>query len=132
MNKCIFCKIIKGEVPATKIWENNDFLAILDIQPVVRGMTVVLPKKHYSPKIFEMDKEIYSDFMEAGRTVARKLKKGLDAERVFMVAEGLDVNHAHLKLYPVKDAQPLGLLLTRPSSQKDREELEEVKKEIQS
>lgn len=132
MDECIFCKIVKGEIPSTKVWEDEEFLAILDIQPIVRGMTVVLPKKHYPSKVFEMEKKSYKKFLEAGRKVARKLKKALDVKRVFMVIEGVDVDHAHLKLYPIKKEKPLGLILTQKSKRKNQKELEKVAKEIKA
>ncbi len=130
MKECIFCQIVKREMPGTRVWENEGFLAILDIQPIVQGMTVVLPKKHYSSKVFEMKPEVYKNFMRAGYEVAHKLKSGLDAERVFMVIEGLDIGHAHLKLYPVVQEQPLGMILTRRSEKKSPEELEKVAEKI--
>lgn len=127
---CVFCQIIKGEIPSTKIWENKNFLAVLDIQPIVKGMTVIFPKEHYSSKVFEMNPKIYKNFMQAGYEVAQKLKAGLGAKRVFMVIEGLDVNHAHLKLYPINREQPLGVILTRKSRKKTPEELNRVAEKI--
>ncbi len=101
MEDCIFCKIGKKEIESAKIWENEKFLAILDIKPIVKGMTVVLPKQHYSSKVFEMPEQIYKEFLLVAKNVANLLKQKLNVERVFMVIEGLDVNHAHIKLYPV-------------------------------
>lgn len=101
MEECIFCKIIKGEIPSVKIWEDKNFLAILDLFPNTKGMTVVFPKKHYDSDVIEMDEKIYKDFFLAAKKVAKVLKKGLKVKRVAMAMEGTAVNHAHIKLYPL-------------------------------
>ncbi|MDD4995886.1 MAG: HIT domain-containing protein [Patescibacteria group bacterium] len=101
MSECIFCKIINGEIPSHKIWENDEFLAILDISPNTKGMTLVMPKKHYNSYAFEMPDDIYQRFMQAGKEVAKLLDKKLKTQRTALVMEGMGVNHAHLKLYPL-------------------------------
>lgn len=111
MEDCIFCKITKGKIDSVKVWEDDEFLAILDIQPIVEGMTVVLPKKHYGPNVFEMPEDAYQKFLIAVKRVANQLQKKLDAKKVFMVMEGLDVNHAHIKLYPTRGGKALSKIL---------------------
>jgi len=101
MKNCIFCKIIKREIDSAKIWEDKDFLAILDVNPNTKGMTLVLTKKHYDSYAFKIPKKIYQKFMLATKKVAKILEKGLKVKRVAMVMEGMGVNHAHLKLYPL-------------------------------
>lgn len=101
MSECIFCKIVKGEIESVKIWESDKFVAILDVSPNVKGMTLVLTKDHYDSYAFDMPKEIYSEFMAAAKTVAKVLEKGLGVVRVAMVMEGMGINHAHIKLYPL-------------------------------
>lgn len=101
MKDCIFCKIVKGEIPSVKIWENDEFIAILDKFPNVEGMTLVIPKKHFDSYVFDMDKENYSKIILAVRDVAKLLDKKLKVKRTAMVMEGLGVNHAHIKLYPI-------------------------------
>lgn len=98
---CIFCKIVKGEIPSIKIWENKEFLAVLDINPNVEGMTLVLTKEHYDSYIFDMPDSSYKKFMNAVRKIARILERGLNVKRVAMVMEGMGINHAHIKLYPL-------------------------------
>lgn len=98
---CVFCKIVKGEIDCAKIWEDKEFLAILDINPNTKGMTLVLTKKHYDSYIFEMNKKTYQKFFLAARKVVKILEKGLGVGRVAMVMEGMGVNHAHIKLYPL-------------------------------
>jgi len=97
---CIFCKIIKKEIPCVKIWEDKDFLAILDINPNTKGMTLVMPKKHYESYAFNMEDKVYSDFLLAAKKVGKILEKGLST-RIAMVMEGTGVDHAHIKLYPI-------------------------------
>jgi len=98
---CIFCKIARGEIDSAKIWEDDEFLAILDIKPNTKGMTLVLTKEHYDSNIFAMPKDIYQRFMLAAKKVVSILEKGLNVKRVAMVIEGMEINHAHIKLYPM-------------------------------
>lgn len=98
---CIFCKIVEGKIPCVKIWEDEKHIAILDIHPNVEGMTLVLTKDHHDSYAFEMPEKDYKEFMAAAKKVAVILEKGLKVQRVALVMEGLGVNHAHLKLYPV-------------------------------
>jgi len=101
MKNCIFCKIIEGKIPSVKIWEDEEFLAVLDNQPNTEGMTLVLTKKHYDSYIFDMPEENYKKFLLATKKVSKILEKGLNVNRVAMVMEGMGVNHAHIKLYPL-------------------------------
>jgi diadenosine tetraphosphate (Ap4A) HIT family hydrolase len=98
---CIFCKIAKGEIDSAKIWEDKEFLAILDINPNTEGMALVLPKKHFDSYVFEMPDDAYQKLMLASKKVVKILEKGLNVTKVAMVFEGLGVNHAHAKLYPM-------------------------------
>lgn len=101
MRKCIFCKIVKGKLPAHIIWEDKEFLAILDPNPNTKGMTLVLTKKHYPSYIFDMSPDLYRRFLMATRKVAKILDKNLPVRRTAMVMEGMGINHAHIKLYPL-------------------------------
>lgn len=98
---CIFCKIIKGEIDSAKIWEDEEFLAILDINPNVKGATLVMTKKHYPANFFDLADEICEKFIIAAKKVAFILKKGLNVKKVGMIIEGMGVNHSHIKLYPI-------------------------------
>ncbi len=101
MKNCIFCKIIKGELPSYKIYEDNEFLAILDIKPNMEGVTLVLTKKHYPSYTFDMPNKIYKKLMLVSKKVAKILEKGLKVKRVAMVMEGMGIDHVHIKLYPL-------------------------------
>lgn len=98
---CIFCKIANGEISSTKIWEDDKFIAILDINPNTKGMTLVMPKKHFDSDAFLMPDRDYQELMLATKKVSEILRKGLNTNRVAMVAEGMGVNHVHIKLYPL-------------------------------
>lgn len=101
MESCIFCKIATGEFDSAKIWEDEDFLAILDLNPNTKGMSLVLPKKHFESYVFNMPDADYHKFLEACKKVAKILEKSLGVKRVALVMEGMGVNHAHIKLYPL-------------------------------
>jgi len=101
MEDCIFCKIVQGEIPAAKIWENEEFLAILDINPNTEGMTVLLTKKHYNSYTTDMPDDVYQRFWLAAKSVGQLLDKKLGSKRTAMVLEGMGINHAHIKLYPL-------------------------------
>lgn len=94
---CIFCKIIKGEVPSYKVYEDDKFLAFLDIRPLNPGHTLIIPKEHYRwvwdvPKIDEY-------FGVAGK-VANAIRKALGTEQVVSLVLGEEVPHAHVWLVP--------------------------------
>jgi len=143
---CIFCKIVKGEFDSAKIWENKDFLAILDVNPNTKGMTLVLPKKHYDSYIFNMEKETLNEFIASAKTVAKILERYFKIKRVALVAEGMGVNHAHFKLYPLHgitdDFKEMwakekiyfekyqGYISTQLGEKKEMSELESLAKEI--
>ena len=146
MDNCIFCKIVKGEIPSVKIWEDKYFLAILDINPNTEGMTLVLTKKHYDSYAFDMPDKDYENFMLSAKKVSKILEKGLNVSRVALVMEGMGVNHAHLKLYPLNGINEKfkemwskdkiyfdkydGFLSTQLGPQKSTEELEKIKNKI--
>lgn len=99
--KCIFCDIAKGKMKSFKVYEDKKHLALLDINPNTEGMTLVITKKHYPSYIFSMPPYEYKEFFNAAKNVSKKLEKGLKVKRVALVVEGLAVNHAHIKLYPL-------------------------------
>jgi len=101
MAECIFCKIIEGKLPSYKIHEDDEFLAILDRFPNTKGMTVVLTKKHYGSYVFDMPEDVYSRFLKFTRQTIKILDKGLKVRRTAMVMEGMGIDHAHIKLYPM-------------------------------
>ena len=101
MKDCIFCKIAKGEIPCHKVYEDEDFLAILDINPNTEGVTLVLTKDHYDSYVFDMPQGMYQKLMSFTKKIVKMTEKGLEVKRVAMVMEGMGINHAHMKLYPL-------------------------------
>jgi histidine triad (HIT) family protein len=98
---CIFCKIVAGEIPSYKIYEDENFLGILDLFPGMKGMTLLLTKEHYDSYIFEMPDNIYTDFVLTAKKLGQTIDKNMGVKRTAMVMEGMGVNHAHIKLYPL-------------------------------
>lgn len=97
---CIFCKIVAGEAPYYKVYEDEDFLSILDIFPNIKGQSVVLSKKHLQSYAFDIDDQTLKDFIIASKKTAKILEKALGVGRVHAVIEGTGINHLHAKLYP--------------------------------
>ena len=97
---CLFCKIIAGDIPCHKVWEDEKHLAFLDIHPMREGHTLVIPKAHAS-ELFEMEDGAYAELMAASKTVAGVLKAKLDVPRVGAAVEGFAVDHAHVHLIPL-------------------------------
>jgi histidine triad (HIT) family protein len=98
---CIFCKISKNEIPSYRIGENEEFFAILDIFPNTKGMTLVVPKNHYDSYAFNMPDDVYTRFLLFAKNIGKELDEKLGVERTALVMEGMGVNHAHIKLYPL-------------------------------
>ncbi|SFI39708.1 HIT family protein [Halpernia frigidisoli] len=96
----IFTKIINGEIPAYKIAENENFLAFLDVSPLVEGHTLVIPKKAMD-KIFDIGTEEFKDLFGFAQTVAKKIEKVISCKRVGLAVVGLEVPHAHIHLIPL-------------------------------
>ena len=97
----IFEKIVAGEIPSTKIRENDEFLAILDVFPNCKWQTLVIPKTRYDSDISLMPDDVYSRYMLATKEVIAILKKWLWVQRVWVIMEWMWVHHAHVKLYPM-------------------------------
>lgn len=93
--------IIRGEIPSFKLWEDSDHIAILDINPNTKGASLVIPKIHYTSKVFDMPDEKLTKLMLATKKTAKLLEQGLNVERVGMGMDGTGVDHAHIKLYPM-------------------------------
>jgi len=117
---CIFCKIVAGEAPCHKIWEDDHFLAFLDINPINPGHTLLIPKKHYSD-VFEMNEETYKGIFEAAKLLATKIRGVFDAPKMGLAIEGFGVDHVHIHLVPVYNGNELN-----PERAKEMPEVELV------
>ena len=104
MNECVFCKIVKGEIPADKIYEDNNFFAFLDINPNNPGHTLVIPKNHYE-NIYNLPDEILKNIAPFIKKMAIAVKNGVNADGVNIImnndgAAGQIVPHAHFHIIP--------------------------------
>lgn len=143
MNDCIFCKISKGEIPSFKIYETEDHLAFLDINPNTKGVTLVIPKQHIGSTIINMDQSIYLQTLTEAKKVAENLAQKFNIKKVGVAIEGTGVDHFHIKLYPfhegVEISQPherifnenyQGYLTTQLGPQADFEELKDLAEKL--
>ena len=97
MEDCIFCKIASGEIPCQRIWEDENYLAFLDIKPEIEGHTLIIPKKHFQ-RVWDV--EDYGGYFEKAREVAKILLEKHHAGYVEMKIVGEKVLHAHIHLIP--------------------------------
>ncbi len=96
----IFSRIVAGEIPCYKVAEDDRFFAFLDISPVAKGHTLVIPKQEVD-YIFDLDDETYAGLMAFARRVARALERAIDCKRVGVAVMGLEVPHTHIHLIPI-------------------------------
>ncbi len=123
----IFSKIVNGEIPAYKVAEDENYFAFLDIFPVAKGHTLVIPKKEVD-YLFDLDDETYSGLQMFAKKVATGLKKAIPCEKVGVLVLGLEIPHAHLHLIPMQsEAEILNFSNKKKFSP---EEFEEIKKII--
>jgi histidine triad (HIT) family protein len=102
MSDCIFCLIVAGKIPCYKVFENEYFLGILDISPVVEGHTLIIPKKHYR---WVHEVEEFGKFWEVAQKVAKAQIKVLKIESVVFATAGIEVPHAHIHVLPMPPKQ---------------------------
>ena len=98
----IFTKIAAGEIPSYKCAENEDFYAFLDIAPLAKGHTLVIPKKVEDDYIFHLDEKTYLGLWEFARKVAVALKEAVPCQRVGVAVLGMEVPHTHIHLVPLQ------------------------------
>tara|TARA_Y100000034_G_scaffold106593_1_gene135428 strand:+ start:1771 stop:2175 length:405 start_codon:yes stop_codon:yes gene_type:complete len=104
MDNCIFCKIIKGEIPSAKVYEDDDFLAFLDISPANQGHTLVIPKKHIETYV-EGDDETLSRLSLVAKKIAKNINQKLECHGYNILinnheAAGQEVFHLHMHIIP--------------------------------
>lgn len=97
----IFSRIIAGEIPCYKVAEDEHYFAFLDISPVAKGHTLVVPKQEVD-YIFDLDEEEYAGLMKFARRVAKAIDRFMDCRRVGVAVMGLEVAHAHVHLVPIQ------------------------------
>lgn len=98
----IFTKIALGEIPSYKVAENEDFYAFLDISPLAKGHTLVIPKKTEEDYVFNLDDKTYSGLFSFVKQVAKALKNAIPCKRVGVAVLGMEVPHTHIHLVPMQ------------------------------
>lgn len=125
----IFTKIVKGEIPCYKIAENDKFLAFLDINPIQKGHTLVIPKQQID-YIFEIENSLLQEMIVFSKEVALKIEKAIPCKRIGMTVVGFDVPHAHIHLIPINSVKDMNF--SNANTGVTKEEFEITLKEIQN
>lgn len=116
----IFTKIVQGEIPCHKVAESDTCLAFLDINPLAKGHTLVIPKQEID-YLFDVEDPLYTDLMNFAKVVAKAIDLTMPCERVGMAVIGLEVPHAHIHLIPINDVGDINF--ARPKLSLSHEEL---------
>lgn len=123
----IFSKIVAGEIPSYKIAEDENFYAFLDIFPLAKGHTLVIPKKEVD-YLFDLDDETYLGLQAFAKRIAKALDKAIPCKRVGVAVLGLEVPHAHIHLVPMNSEADINF--KNPKKKLTPEEFEEIQKSI--
>lgn len=123
----IFTKIVAGEIPSYKIYENEKFYAFLDINPMAKGHTLVIPKQEVD-YLFDLDDAMLSEMIVLSKMIAKAIEKAISCTRVGMMVIGLEVPHAHIHLIPIQKEGDMNLSNKRVELSKD--EFEKIAREI--
>ena len=123
----IFTKIISGEIPSHKIAENDEFLAFLDISPLAKGHTLVIPKKEID-YIFDLPDDLLGRLMVFAKEVALKVEKVMPCERIGVSVVGLEVPHTHIHLIPINSVSDMNF--ARPKLELSQYELSRIAEKI--
>ena len=126
----IFTRIINGEIPSYKVAENDKFYAFLDINPLQKGHTLVVPKlaEPEADYIFDLDDDILSEMLVFSKQVARGIKTATNCKRVGVAVIGLEVPHVHMHLIPIN--QEGDMSFSNPKMTLPAEEMAEIASSI--
>lgn len=123
----IFSKIVKGEIPCYKIAENDKFFAFFDINPLVKGHTLVIPKKEVD-YIFDIEDEDLQEMIVFAKKVGLAIQKAIPCKKIAMAVLGLEIPHAHIHLVPMQKENDLDF--RRPKLKLTNEDFLELQKKI--
>lgn len=123
----IFSKIVNGEIPCYKIAETERFFAFLDINPLAKGHTLVIPKVEID-YLFDLSNDDYLGLMAFAKEVAAKIEKAIPCKRIGLAVIGLEVPHAHIHLVPLNHEGDLNF--ANPKLKLNREDFEAIAKDI--
>ena len=104
----IFTKIVRGEIPSYKIFEDEHFYAFLDISPMSKGHTLLIPKKEID-YLYDIDDVMLSEMIVVSKKVAKAIEKAVECNRVGVMVVGLEVPHAHIHLIPIQNEGNMNL-----------------------
>jgi histidine triad (HIT) family protein len=124
----IFTKIVKREIPSYKIAESESCYAFLDINPLAKGHTLVIPKKEVD-YIFDLDDELYKELFHFAKKVGQSIESVISCQRMGMIVFGLDVPHAHIHLIPINKAADMSF--SSPKLKLEPKEFIEISEKIQ-
>lgn len=110
----LFTRIANGEIPSYKVAENEEFYAFLDISPLAKGHTLVIPKKVEDDYIFNLDQHTYEGLWAFAREVATAIKAAIPCKRVGVAVLGMEVPHTHIHLVPLQTEGDLDFRKQRP------------------
>jgi histidine triad (HIT) family protein len=125
----IFSRIVAGEIPSYKIAEDNRFYAFLDINPLTKGHTLVIPKQE-TDYLFDLDDQLLGDMMIFSKKVAQAIEKAIPCKRIGVAVLGLDVPHAHIHLVPLNTESDISF--SKPKLQLPNEEMEAIAEKIRA
>jgi len=123
----IFTKIINGDIPCYQIAESENFFAFLDIAPLAKGHTLVIPKTE-TDYIFDLETDMLGELMKFAQMVAKKMDKVIDCDRIGVAVIGLEVPHAHIHLVPINNVSDIDF--SRPKLTIDANEMELIAQSI--
>ena len=123
----IFSKIAAGKLPCYKVAETDEFLAFLDINPLAKGHTLVIPKKE-TDYLFDLDDATYNGLMLFAKQIAIAIKKVVDCKRIGVAVVGLEVPHAHIHLAPINELYDIDF--SKPKLNLSQEELVDIAAQI--
>jgi len=127
MKDCIFCKIVRGELPSYKVYEDDKFLGFLDIGPRAKGDTLLIPKKHYR---WVYDVPEFGDYWCTALKITKAMQKALDPFFVNYFTFGLDVFHAHIHITPRKNERQIVPPIIKISPEEMKKIAEMIRKEL--
>ena len=125
----IFSRIIAGEIPSHKVAENEKFYAFLDINPLAKGHTLVVPKKEVD-YIFDVDDEILSEMLPFAKKVGKRIENVVSCERIGIAVIGLEVPHCHIHLVPINGIHDLDF--SRPKLVFSQDEFADIAEAIRN
>ncbi len=131
MADCIFCKIIGKEIPSYILWENDRFLAFLDVRPLNPGHLLIIPKGHIKD-IFDMPEGLYQEIFNTAKALSTPLQNAMSSVRVGMVVEGFGVPHAHVHLIPINKQHEIDSSRAKPMGDDELATIAvKIKKEVE-